>query len=197
VATTRSLDPNLTIRIRSATLELLAERGFRDLRLDDVAARVGTSKQALYRRFTSKSELIADAVLSLGSAGHANPPRTGSLRRDLIAALGGAVRGLERTALAAAMRALVAEERDELLARALAAVEESRRRVLRTVLEAARERGELARNRDIELDLDLLLGAAYVRAVIRRVPLDRTLAERIVDAWLGDALAHSKSAPRG
>jgi AcrR family transcriptional regulator len=187
VATPRALDPDLTERIRVATLALLAERGFRDLRLDDVAERVGTSKQALYRRFASKSELIADAVRSLAAAGHANPPRTGSLRRDLVAALGNAIRPLERTALGHVMRALVAEERDDVLASALADVEDSRRRVLRAVLENARDRHEIAAGRDVDLDVDMLLGAAYVRVVVRRVALDRTLAERVVDTWLKGA----------
>jgi AcrR family transcriptional regulator len=187
VATPRALDPELSERICGATLALLSERGFRDLRLDDVAERAGTSKQALYRRFASKSELIADAFRSLGASAHANPPRTGSLRRDLVAALGTAIRTLERTALGSAMRALVAEERDEVLSRALADVEESRRRVLRAVLEAARDRREIAADRDIDLDVDLLLGAAYVRTIVRRVPLDRGIAERIVDTWFNGA----------
>jgi AcrR family transcriptional regulator len=187
VATNRALDPDLTERIRSATLALVAERGYRDLRLDDVAARVGTSKQALYRRFPSKPELIADAVRAFSISTQSNPPRTGSLRRDLIAVLGGAMRNLERTPLGAVLRALVAEERDDVLARVLAEVEGARRRLLRTVLETARDRGEIARDRDLELDIDLLLGAAYVRTLVRRAAFERTLAERIVDTWLSGA----------
>jgi len=186
VATTRALDPDLTERIRTATLALLAERGFRNLRLDDIAERVGTSKQALYRRFPSKSDLVADAVRSLAVA-HANPPRTGSLRRDLVAVLGGTARSLDRTALGPALRALVAEERDEILARVLAEVESSRRRVLRAVLETARARREIAADRDLDLDVDILLGAAYFRTLVRRVAVDRGLAERVVDTWLGGA----------
>jgi AcrR family transcriptional regulator len=187
VATNRALDPDLTERIRSATLELVAERGYRDLRLDDVAARVGTSKQALYRRFSSKPELIADAVRAFSIATQGNPPRTGSLRRDLIAVLGGAMRSLERTPLGAVLRALVAEERDDVLARVLADVAGARRRLLRTILETARDRGEIARDRDLELDIDMLLGAAYVRTLVRRTATERTLAERIVDTWLSGA----------
>ena len=188
---TRTLDPALTDRIRAATLALLSERGFRDLRLDDIAERVGTSKQALYRRFPSKSDLVADAVRSLGLAGHANPPRTGSLRRDLIAVLGTAVRNLDRTAFGPALRALVAEEHDEVLARTLADVEHARRRVLRSVLAAASERGEIARDRDVDLDVDILLGAAYVRTLVTRTGIDRSLAERVVDTWLTGAVLSS------
>ncbi len=187
--TTRALDSDLSDRIRAATLALVAERGYRDLRLDDVAARVGTSKQALYRRFPSKPELIADAVRSLAATAHANPPRTGSLRNDLIAVLGGAMRGLERTALGPVLRALVAEERDRVLAAVLAEIDGARRRVLRTVLEAARERREIAADRDLDLDIDLLLGAAYVRTLVRRVGFERSLAERVVDTWLTGATA--------
>jgi hypothetical protein len=73
------------------------------------------------------------------------------------------------------------------LARVLADIDDSRRRVIRAVLEAARDRGEIARDRDLDLDVDVLLGAAYVRTIVRRVPLDRTLAESVVDVWLNGA----------
>ncbi len=194
-APTRTLDPELTERIATATLELLAERGFRDLRLDDIAERVGTSKQALYRRFASKSELVADAVRRLAVTAHANPPRTGSLRRDLIAVVGGVVRALERTALGPALQALVAENRDEVLARSLADVEESRRRVLRSVLEGARERHEIGADRDLDLDVDMLLGAGYLRTLVRRTPADRTFGEHVVDTWLRGALVSGPRPP--
>jgi prophage DNA circulation protein len=97
------------------------------------------------------------------------------------------MRSLERTPLGAVLRALVAEERDDVLSRVLADVEGARRRLLRTVLETARDRGEIGRDRDLELDIDILLGAAYVRTLVRRAAAERTLAERIVDTWLSGA----------
>jgi AcrR family transcriptional regulator len=190
VPTTRTLDPELTERIAAATLELLAERGFRELRLDDIAAHVGTSKQALYRRFATKSELVAQALRSLAaSTTSANPPRTGSLRRDLVAVLGASARNLSRTALGAALRALVGEATDRVLASAVAEIEESRRSLVRAVLVAGRGRGELAAARDLELDVDLLLGAIYIRTLVRRQPPDRGFAERVVDTFLDGAAA--------
>jgi hypothetical protein len=33
----------------------------------------------------------------------------------------------------------------------------------------------------------MLLGAAYVRTLVRRTATERTLAERIVDTWLSGA----------
>ncbi len=188
--TTRTLDPELTERIAAATLALLAERGFRELRLDDIAAQVGTSKQALYRRFATKSELVAQALRSLAAATTSpNPPRTGSLRRDLVAVLGASARNLSRTALGAALRALVGEVTDRVLATAVAEIEESRRSLVRAVLVAGRGRGELRAGRDLELDVDLLLGAIYIRTLVRREAPDRRFAECVVDTFLDGAAA--------
>lgn len=52
--------------------------------MTDVAARAGVSKATLYRRWTAKADVIADAIATLSSM---KPPRyTGtSLRDDLIA----------------------------------------------------------------------------------------------------------------
>jgi AcrR family transcriptional regulator len=190
VPSTRALDPELTERIAAATLALLAERGFRALRLDDIAAAVGTSKQALYRRFATKSELVAQALRSLAaSTTTPNPPRTGSLRRDLIAVLGASARNLSRTALGAALRALVGEVTDRVLASAVAEIEEARRGLVRAVLVAGRGRGELRAGRDLELDIDLLLGAIYLRTLVRREAPDRRFAESVVDTFLDGAAA--------
>ena len=184
----RPLDPAVTAKILHVVVELVGTHGFRDLRIDDVAERAGTSKQAVYRRWSGKSELVAEALRAALGSNRPNDPRTGSLRRDLVAVLGQTIRALERTSLGAAVRALVSETADEALARALGDVEASRRTPLQRVLRAACERGELARDRDVDLDVDALLGAAYYRLLVRRVALEGDLATRLVDAWLASAM---------
>lgn len=70
--------------IIEAALELLAEKGYHGLTMTDVAARAGVSKATLYRRWTAKADVVADAVATLSPM---KPPGyTGtSLRDDLIA----------------------------------------------------------------------------------------------------------------
>lgn len=191
----RPRDTALSDAIMSATLDLIARQGFRDARLEDVAARVGTSKQALYRRWPDKSTLVADAVRSALARVNPTPPDTGSLRGDLVTLLGNTVRALTRTPLGGALAALVGETGDRALSRCLREVERDRRMLLRAILSRAADRGELAGGRDIELDIDALLGAIYFRLLVRRVALGPTLAAQVVDGWLHGAASATRRAP--
>jgi AcrR family transcriptional regulator len=51
--------------ILQATLELLAEVGFEAMSIEAISARAGVGKTTIYRRYTSKEELIADAIESI------------------------------------------------------------------------------------------------------------------------------------
>jgi AcrR family transcriptional regulator len=55
--------------------------------MDSIAARAGTSKGVMYRRWTSKSELIMAALQRQSLAFPPEAPDTGSLRSDLLAVL--------------------------------------------------------------------------------------------------------------
>lgn len=79
----RSQDKSRDDAIIRATLELLAEVGYDSLTMTDVAARAGASKATLYRRWTAKSDLVADAVANLDPIRTPAYPGT-SLRDDLL-----------------------------------------------------------------------------------------------------------------
>lgn len=66
-----------------ATLELLGEVGFNGISMEAIASRAGIGKTTIYRRYSSKSELVADAIESL--RGEVVIPDTGSLWGDLDA----------------------------------------------------------------------------------------------------------------
>ncbi|NSY93519.1 TetR/AcrR family transcriptional regulator [Agrobacterium tumefaciens] len=80
----RTQDKSRDDAIIEAALELLAEKGYNGLTMTDVATRAGVSKATLYRRWTAKADVVADAVATLSPM---KPPRyTGtSLREDLVA----------------------------------------------------------------------------------------------------------------
>ena len=63
-----------------ATLELLAEVGFRALTMESVRTRAGVGKATIYRRWNSKEELVRDAIVFLHD--EFATPDTGSLRGD-------------------------------------------------------------------------------------------------------------------
>lgn len=79
----RQLDVSRDAALRCAALELLAEIGYDRLSIDAVAARAKASKMTIYRRWSGKAELVADAISSLGKP--VEVPDTGSLRGDLEA----------------------------------------------------------------------------------------------------------------
>ncbi|MBD2463634.1 TetR/AcrR family transcriptional regulator [Oscillatoria sp. FACHB-1407] len=64
-----------------ATLELLAEVGFEAMSIEAIAARAGVGKTTIYRRYSSKAELVADAVESIRE--EIVIPDTGSLWGDM------------------------------------------------------------------------------------------------------------------
>ena len=55
----RSRDP----AILDAALAALAENGYDDTNMNDIAARASVGKAAIYRRWSSKAALIADALV--------------------------------------------------------------------------------------------------------------------------------------
>jgi AcrR family transcriptional regulator len=75
--------------ILATALELIAEHGVRDFRMDDVADRARVGKATTYRRYPSKDELVTAAVAAL--VGEIVVPDTGSTRRDLLGLMRSAV----------------------------------------------------------------------------------------------------------
>ena len=71
--------------IIQATLELLIEVGYGALTMDAVRDRAGVGKATIYRRWSSKEELVRDTIVFLHEDFAA--PDTGSLRGDYDACL--------------------------------------------------------------------------------------------------------------
>ena len=93
----RPRDARADRAILEATLELIAERGVHEFRTEDVAARAGVGKGAIYRRYRSKDELVTAAIAALVSE-EIVVPDTGSTREDLLALMREAVEALPRLA---------------------------------------------------------------------------------------------------
>jgi AcrR family transcriptional regulator len=91
----------------AATVELLGETGYADLSVDAIAKKAGTSKPAIYRRWSSKAHLVHEAVFPLGEA--TELPDTGSLPRDVRAMVQRSAAFLTTPAARAALPGLVGE----------------------------------------------------------------------------------------
>jgi AcrR family transcriptional regulator len=170
--------------ILSATLELMAESGVHDLRVDDVAGRAGVGKATIYRRYRSKHELITAAIAGLVS--EISVPDTGQTRADLLALMHGSVKVYRGSVEAAVMPSLVeAMSEDAELARLVRErFLSGRRAALRAVLERGIQRGDLRGDLDIDLALDVLGGPLFYRLLITGGPIDEQLAEGVVELIL-------------
>jgi AcrR family transcriptional regulator len=93
---TRRRGDDLVRAIYASTLVELAGSSFEELSFEKIALRARTGKAALYRRWSSPADLVL-AALADPVAGFAEtpPPRTGSLRGDLLVLLGGLARVLD------------------------------------------------------------------------------------------------------
>ncbi|WP_293077921.1 TetR/AcrR family transcriptional regulator [Moorena sp. SIO3H5] len=66
-----------------AALELLSEVGFEAMSIEVIAARAGVGKTTIYRRYSSKDQLVADAIESIRE--EVLIPDTGNLWSDIDA----------------------------------------------------------------------------------------------------------------
>jgi AcrR family transcriptional regulator len=170
--------------ILAAALQLMAEHGVRDLRMEDVADRAGVGKATIYRRHRSKDALVTAAVAALVT--EITVPDTGSTRDDMLGLMGAAVEVYSGSIEAGVMPGLVdAMSRDTTLARSIR--EDflgGRRAAVRAVLERGVERGDLRADLDLELALDMLAGPLFYRLLVTGGPIDERLAEGVVDLIL-------------
>jgi AcrR family transcriptional regulator len=170
--------------ILAATLELVAEVGIHDFRMDDVAERAGVGKAAIYRRYRSKDELVTATVAALVS--EITVPDTGSTREDLLALMRGAVEVYGDPIKAGVMPSLVGAmpQRPELARAVRDGFLSQRRAALRAVLDRGVARGDLRPDLDVELALDVLGGALFYRLLVTGGPIDGDLAEGVAELIL-------------
>jgi len=138
-------------QIFTAALELVGETGYDRLTLDAVAARARASKATLYRRWSSKADLVLDALSCLESSPCVELPDTGSLRGDLLALA--AAKGMFEPERAEVLCGLAtAMFRDpELRASMAQRFVDPRDDRMQALLERARDRGELRGDADVGL----------------------------------------------
>jgi AcrR family transcriptional regulator len=167
--------------ILDAALAEVAESGYDKLTLDAVAARARASKATLYRRWSSKAELVVDAVATLKGECSAAAD-TGTLAGDLAALCGQSSALIAPHQVDVVAGLITAMHRDPELSDAV------RRRFLtphtdlaRAVMDRARARGEIAADTDVELLSAVLPALMFFRATTTGLDGDpEELVRRIV-----------------
>lgn len=183
----RSRDP----AILNAALAALTENGYDATNMDDIAARAGVGKAAIYRRWSSKAALITDVLVYWRPDLRTDDaPDTGSLAGDIEALIERAVaydNGLITNDLV--LRVALEATRDPQLATALDDLMLLRGgRQISTILARAVARGEIAADRDWSMVADVLTAMSLLRVLNGRT-VDANFLRQVTDTLVLPALS--------
>ena len=176
----RPRDARADRAILEAALELAAADGLAGFSVDAVAQRAGVSKATIYRRWSTKEQMVMDAIHELAVPGET--PDTGSLRGDLDVFFADICAGMEKGPGGDLMAQLVmaARTQPEVMA-VLKQKMATRRRPLVVALERAIERGEIPESTDVEAAIDLLSGPVMFRFLVTHEPVDASFVQCVRD----------------
>ncbi|MEU1281878.1 TetR/AcrR family transcriptional regulator [Streptomyces sp. NPDC005805] len=166
VATGRPRDPAIDAAVLAATLGVLRDQGYTGFTLEAVAARAGTTKPTIRRRWPVRQDLVVDALASV----LVTPPvpDNGCTRCDLTQSVRLLTEALHERLPPGVLAPLLADcARDSRLHRRLVeTVVQPSRRAAATAVRRAVERGDLHADTDPDMIVDLLASAVYQRALL-------------------------------
>ena len=184
------------LSILRSTLQLLGKNGFSELTIEAVAAHAGVGKATVYRWWSNKAALIADAFAS-STTRKLHFPDTGSVRTDMSQQMRQLIKIFcsRRGRIVSAILGGGQSDRD-----LITAFRERflwpRRQEAYATLRSGILRGELRKDVDMDLLLDSLYGPIYMRFLIRHGKLTPDFVDRLCELVLGGARPSSVSVRR-
>lgn len=172
-----------TQAIYDATLRLLADKGYAALAFNDIAEAAGVNRSTLYRRWSSRAELVLDAI-GVSLAEQIAAPDTGALREDMRGVLR-QIGAYISTPLGAA--ALTASIEIGATAGDTSRLERWRTRLsaFDVMFDRAQARGEIAADLDRAAVFALAAGAVHFRLIFTGEAIDEAWVDRVIAVWSG------------
>ncbi|MGU7773530.1 TetR/AcrR family transcriptional regulator [Burkholderia sp. MR1-5-21] len=170
--------------LRRVVLQLVADRGIEGVTIDAIAMAAQASKQTLYKRWPTKSELIRDAIrMSFDGAHPGDPGDLGSLREELRLILESAAAML-RTNRRLIIALIDGAQRDPIIMALMRQeTRENFRESLQRPMKRAIARGEIRPETDLNIVSEIALPVLLHRAM-----LDEIIDDRVVRMLLDDVL---------
>lgn len=137
---TRRRDDVLMSAIRDATWAELTDRGYSGVTFEGVARRAKTGKPVLYRRYSSRAQMVTDALPTLRTPPTEEPSQ--NLRDDIVGMVQSLVNQWHEIGIDT-FRSLIAEADDATLQTFQTKVAAQTDHTIRRALDAARQRGEI------------------------------------------------------
>lgn len=183
------LDPRIErsrLQVLAAAVDLLREIGYGALTIEGVAARSGVAKSTIYRHWSSKAEVVADAFQWAHGLDPKAVPPPGPVRGRVEAILRATIADMATSdRLACMLPALIdAAERSEGIAQLAQRVAEEKNAVLRDVLDEAVASGELQPQVDTTMLADALVGPIVMCRLFHRSPVAVEDVPALVDQIL-------------
>ncbi|MEV5889114.1 TetR/AcrR family transcriptional regulator [Nonomuraea fuscirosea] len=166
----RPRDPGTDTAILTAALELFVERGVEGTSMEQVAKRAGVGKLTLYRRWSSKEDLLAQAI-EQGVRAEVTPPAAdvhALAPRDIVERV---LPAAAETAADPGFRALVARilgsavSHPELMEIYWKHYILPRRELATVLLRRAQRDGTVAADADLDVIIDMMAGAVTYRVL--------------------------------
>jgi len=150
--------------IHAAAVAEILERGFEGVSMEALAERAGVGKATIYRRFSSREDLLVSVMQRCVDEVTPEPAiDTGSLRGDLEVGVDRLVLVLTKTDIGRLWPRFACEQSDPRMDEIRANFKALRRQPLIEAIERAKQRGEVRPDVDAEVALDLLMGPVLAR----------------------------------
>jgi AcrR family transcriptional regulator len=190
----RPRSENARQAILRSTVRLLRKSTFDQLSIEAIAADARVGKATVYRWWPSKGALVVDAF-ALSTEDELHFPDSGSVYRDMSFQMNRFL-GVLNSPRGCIVRAILGAGQSD-----YDLLEEFRKRLLRPrrqeayeTLRRGIERGELPANIDLDLVLDSLYGAIYMRFLIRHDKLTEDYVDEVCRMVLDGAARDGGSA---
>ncbi|SDP52929.1 transcriptional regulator, TetR family [Actinopolyspora xinjiangensis] len=179
----RPRDPQIDMAVLEATLTVLDESGYGQLAIEEVARRAGTTKPAIYRRWSNRPRLALAALAT--RLGGVETPDSGCTICDLTEGLNvfvAAFRRIHPDVLSPLLADCTADSRlhDEFMTTLF----DPPRAAVARMLDHAVARGDLRADLDRGLILDMLGSLVYYRALFGHAPTTESEVDHAVEALL-------------
>jgi AcrR family transcriptional regulator len=179
----RPRDPSRDEAIVDAAIDALVREGYDRLSMEGVATAAGVGKATVYRRWSSKAELVIDAMATLKPS--IDTIDTGSLDGDIELMIAVSCSPHSQRLFQVMVSICSALPREpELLEAFRTRFTEPRIARITAMLERAKDRGELGPDVDIAMAASLLPSLMLQRALTTGQPAGRAYAEQIVGSVL-------------
>ncbi len=180
----RPRDPQIQERVMTTTLQLLADKGYANVRIDEIVKLSGVAKTTIYRRWPSLPHLVVETIAS--TIGERMMPQSDDPVSDLrlaCAMLVSSVNAGRDSWLAVAMD-LHRQQDETLRAYYRNRIVEPARQLLVTALQRVSAAGELHCAVPCPDLADLLIGGVIYRLVMLHEPITQEQIDTIINGLL-------------